>query len=310
MPADVQRYRTAESRVWRSLGVSPVDRKVTLRSGGQLRVQEVGSGSPVVFLHGVGVAGTSWCTLAAALDGHRCILVDRPGCGLSDPIVGGPLRNLGAVQSYADRLLPDVLDALSLDSAAVAATSYGGLFAFRGAATAPERVERIVGYSWTMGAPTRTPPFVARLSGVPAVRSLMTRMPVSRTMLKRMLAQFGMGRALESGAFNDTMLDWMLSLLRDTETFRNDVRSSPKLVTPIRGFNRDVLLADDLLGRLRMPILLLWGQDDPNGGAHEAQAFASKLPNAELMLLPGVEHVPWFDDLDGCVSRTKAFLAA
>ena len=94
----------------------------------------------------------------AGLDGVRCVLVDRPGCGLSDPIVGGPLRDLASVQAYADRLLPDLLDALELDRAAVVATSYGGFFAFRGAATSPERVTRLIEYSWLVGAPSEGEP--------------------------------------------------------------------------------------------------------------------------------------------------------
>jgi 2-hydroxy-6-oxonona-2,4-dienedioate hydrolase len=137
---DIQLYREAERRLWEHIGVTPTERFVALGSGGQVRVQEVGVGPPFVLLHGGSISGTSWATLAAALDDVRCILVDRPGCGLSEPIVGGPLRDLRAVQNYADRLLGDLLDALDLDSAAVGATSYGGLFALRGAAARPERV--------------------------------------------------------------------------------------------------------------------------------------------------------------------------
>ena len=307
---DPEGYRNAERRVWASLGIEPVERTVRLPSGGALRVLEVGEGPPLVFLHGVAVAGTSWSTLAAKLQTSRCILVDRPGCGLSDPIAGGPLMTLQEVHAYADRLLPEILDALELDRAAIASTSYGGLFAFRGAAAAPERVDRIVEYSWMMGAPTRKPPFVARAGGVPGMQSLMTSMPITRRMVKSMLGQFGLRKAIASGAFDDTMLDWVLSLFRDTHTLRNDMRSSPKIVTPIRGFNEDVLLADDLLARLTMPVLFLWGEDDPNGGAEEARTFSTRLPNAELVLLPGAEHTPWFDELDTCVTRTTAFLAA
>ena len=105
MAKDVQSYLDAEQRLWEHVGVTPIERVVTLASGGRLRVQEVGDGPPFVLLHGGSVSGTSWATLASALDGVRCILVDRPGCGLSDPIVGGPLRDLHAVKRYADQLL-------------------------------------------------------------------------------------------------------------------------------------------------------------------------------------------------------------
>lgn len=308
MRKDVQLYLDAERRLWDHVGVVPLERRVTLGSGGQVRVQEVGEGTPFVLLHGGSIAGTSWATLAAALDGVRCILVDRPGCGLSDPIVGGSLRDLPSVQRYADRLLADLLDALELRTAAVGATSYGGFFAFRGAAAAPERVSKLVEYSWLIGAPSEGAPITARLQAVPGVRSLMTRMPMSRGMVKAALRQFGLGRAIDCGAFDDRMLDWAYALLRHTDTLANDVRSSPDLFTPIRGQNNDVLLTDDLLSKLTMPVLFLWGQHDPNGGDAVARTFAPRLPNAELVVVADAEHAPWLDDLETCVSRTLSFL--
>ncbi len=310
MAKDLDRYREAELRLWAKLGVTPVNRRVRLASGGEVRVQEIGEGAPVVFIHGGSIAGTSWCQLAASLEGVRCILVDRPGCGLSNPIVGGPLLDLASVEAYADRLLSDLLDALELERAMVCATSYGGLFAFRGAAAAPERVEKLIEYSWLMGAPTESVPFSARMAGVPGMQALMTRVPMTRGMVKGALRQFGLGRAIDSGAFDDDMLDWAHALLRQTDTLANDIRSSPKVITPIKGFNTDLLLTDDLLSKLTMPVLFLWGEDDPNGGAAIAREFAPRLPNAELVIVPGAEHAPWIDDLETCVSRTQAFLAA
>ena len=209
---------------------------------------------------------------------------------------------------YADHLLGDLLDALDLDTAAVGATSYGGFFGFRGAAAAPERVTRIVEYGWLIGAPSEGAPLMARMAALPGLRSVMTRLPMSRGMVKRALRQFGLGRAIASGAFDDHMLDWAHALLRHTDTLANDVRSSPDVFTPIRGQNLDVLLTDELLAEVTMPVLFLWGEDDPNGGASVARNFASRLPNAELFVVQEAEHAPWLDDLATCVTRTRSFL--
>ena len=308
MARDVDRYLEAERRLWHHVGVTPTERHVTLASGGQVRVQEIGQGPPLVLIHGASIAGTSWATLAAGLDGVRCVLVDRPGCGLSDPIVGGPLRDLGSLEAYADHLLGDLLDALDLDAAAVGATSYGGFFAFRGAAASPERVTRIVEYSWLVGAPSEGAPLTARIGAIPGLRALMTRLPMTRGMVARALRQFGLGRAIDSGAFDDHMLDWAHALLRHTDTLANDVQSSPQVFTPIRGQNRDLLLTDDLLAKVTMPVLFLWGEQDPNGGAAVARPFASRLPRSDLIIIPEAEHAPWLDELDICVSQTRSFL--
>ena len=113
MDDELGRFREAEGRLWHSVGVVPQERRVQLRTGENVRVQETGDGPPVLFVHGASNAGTSWMSLMAALHGFRCIALDRPGCGLSDPIAGGPLHDIDAVESYADALLSDVLDALA-----------------------------------------------------------------------------------------------------------------------------------------------------------------------------------------------------
>ncbi|MEM9565643.1 MAG: alpha/beta hydrolase [Actinomycetota bacterium] len=310
MARNVARYLEAEARLWRHVGAEPTERRVALASGGEVRVQDLGEGPPVVFIHGGSIAGASWCRLVTELPGVRCILVDRPGCGLSEPIVGGPLRDLRSVEQLADRLLGELLDALELDRAGVVATSYGGFFAFRGAASIPERVTRLVEFSWLVGAPSESAPLSARLASLPGMQSLTARLPMTRGMVRTALRQFGLGRAIDAGAFDDVMLDWAHALLRHTDTLANDVASSPTLFTPIGGQNRAVLLSDDLLAELTMPVLFLWGEDDPNGGAAVARSFAPRLPDAELVIVPRAEHAPWLDAPELCASRTRAFLLA
>ncbi len=101
---DPDRYRSAEQRLWRTLGVTPVERSVKLaRTGVTVRLQEVGAGPPVVFVHGASNAGTSWASLAALLGGFRCLLLDRPGCGLSDPLPQ-PLDDSARLAAFADDL--------------------------------------------------------------------------------------------------------------------------------------------------------------------------------------------------------------
>jgi len=137
----------------------------------------------------------------------------------------------------------------------------------------------------------------------------MTRMPMTRSMVKGALRQFGLGRAIDSGAFDDEMLDWMYALLRHTKTMANDLQSTPKVVSPLKGLNKDLLFTDEQLTKLTMPVLLLWGEHDPNGGAAVARSFAPRLPNAELVVLPDAEHAPWIDDPATCAMHTKRFLA-
>lgn len=161
-----------------------------------------------------------------------------------------------------------------------------------------------------MGAPSEGAPLTARLGAIPGMQALITRMPMSRRMVKGALRQFGLSRAIDSGAMDDVMVDWAHALLRHTNTLANDVRSSPQVFTPIRGQNVHLHLGNDVLSKLTMPVLFLWGEDDPNGGAEVAHSFAPRLPNAELVIIPSAEHAPWLDDLETCVARTRQFVSS
>lgn len=78
-----------------------------LRAGNEVRIQEVGDGRPVIFVHGAPVASSSWVLLADALrEEFRCILVDRPGCGLSDPLPNRP-RNHVPVPAMGGKVSQD-----------------------------------------------------------------------------------------------------------------------------------------------------------------------------------------------------------
>ena len=75
-----ERYR----RVWEHDRLQPRERVLELdRPPLRLRVLEVGTGSPVLFLPGSGGAGPGWAPLLAELDGYRCLLLDPPNSGLS-----------------------------------------------------------------------------------------------------------------------------------------------------------------------------------------------------------------------------------
>jgi pimeloyl-ACP methyl ester carboxylesterase len=303
------RYREAERRMWESVGVTPTEQRLRLdRTGATVRVQEVGEGPAVVFVHGVSNSGVSWAQLVAQLDGFRCVVLDRPGCGLSDPLAVGfdDVERLGA---FADALIVDVLDALQLERAHVVATSFGGYMALRGAAAHPDRIDRMVLFGWTVGAPIAKVPVVMRLGSGRAVGRLMAAMPVNERAVRMIFRGIGLRQALEAGRIPQEVLDCFLSLLRDTDTMRNDTRSLPRIMTPLRGMNSSILLPTSLLAKIETPIYWLWGDEDPFGGADVASQFVAQLPKAELELMPGAGHAVWIDDPDHAAKTTRTFLA-
>lgn len=302
------RYRAAEAALWRSLGVAPTERRVSLpRLGTDVRVQELGDGPPVLFVHGASTAGTSWASLAALLPSFRCLLLDRPGTGLSAPLAP-PIKSPAHLVDYADRLVADVLDALAIDRADLVTTSFGGYFGFRFALASPGRVGRIVSLGWTAGAPPGQLPLVMRLGSTPPLGGLLARMPANDATVRRLWRGIGLKEAVDAGRVTDEAVASYVELLRDTDTMRNEVPLGGVFFAGGKITDSRLVLSDDDRARIRAPILFLWGETDPFGGADIARAFVAGFPDARLELIAGVGHAPWMDDAPAIATRVAAFL--
>ena len=297
-------YREAEQRLWRSVGKEPTERTARLeRWSTDVRVQVVGDGPPVLFIHGGPNAGTTWAPLVGQLDGFRCYVVDRPGSGLSAPIAIGRAD----VEPYADHLVAGLLDGLGIDRAHVVASSVGGYFALRSAAATPARLDRMV----QMGAPPFVPgmtlPAFMRLLMIDPVRRLITAAPANRRAGRISLKQIGHGASLKAGRITDELLDWSFSLQRDTDTMRNE-GDLIGTVGSIRGADPSLTLSDSLLRSVTTPTLFLWGDTDPFGSVENARSLVTMMPAARLEVIEQSGHLPWLDDPARLAKATADFL--
>jgi pimeloyl-ACP methyl ester carboxylesterase len=302
MSADVAAYRDAEATFWASSGRSPsAEHHVRLpTTGTTVRVQEVGEGPPVLFLHGGPNSGSTWVPLVAHLDGLRCLLVDRPGTGLSAPypITASNLPRIGA------RLVPELLDGLGIGRAHVVASSFGGHLALRSAAAHPDRFLRMV----QMAAPALIPgdslPLFMRLLAKPSVRRLVNVLPPNERAGRAILRQIGHGASLEADRIPPAFFAWYLALQRHTDTMRNDgdmIGNAIPQVDTIR-------LTDELLASVPVPTLFWWGADDTFGGEEVARHLVAVMPEAKLTMVPHAGHLPWLDDPAAAAAATAAFL--
>jgi 3-oxoadipate enol-lactonase len=104
--------------------------------GFELQYSDVGSGEPLILLHGFAMSGTmQWSQLASALKPeYRLIVPDHRGHGASDKPSGA--------EHYGARMVDDVIalmDHLSIDRARVAGMSMGGLMTLDALARYPSR---------------------------------------------------------------------------------------------------------------------------------------------------------------------------
>lgn len=300
-------YRAAEQVLWRSIGVEPVEWSIHLeRNDVNVRIQEVGRGPPVLFIHGANTSGASWASLAAKLAGFRCLILDRPGTGLSQPL----RRRIDAssLPKIADTLVRDILDALEVATAHLVATSLGGYVALRAAAASPERIDRMVQFSWPVGAPITHLPWALRAMSVPGLSRLAAALPANERSVRMLFRRLGHGDKLEDGRITQADLDCYLAMLRHTDTMRNEIGPARALISPIRGLD-GLLLTDELLSRVSCPTLFIWGGQDVFGSPATARQLVARIPGAELDLMPEAGHSPWLDDLDYCASAVTGFLS-
>jgi pimeloyl-ACP methyl ester carboxylesterase len=303
----VVRYRAAEAVLWRHYGAAPSERVLELSSLGlRVRVQEVGrgaSGTPVLFVHGGPNAGSAFAPLAAAMTGRRCVILDRPGCGLSGPVDydAQPLPRLAAAVVAA------ALDALGIETVDVVGSSFGGAWALWFALAHPERVNRLV----LLGAPALVPQMIVprfmQLMLVPVLGTLLSRMPPSVGGSRWTHRQMGHSAAAVEAAIPLVYWQWGVRLMADTPTMANDLRAIRKVLT--RGRVRpQAELTVDQLRSIAAPTLLYWGDADTFGGADLARATAGLIRHAVLQLEPGAGHLPWLDDPARCAAAVSAFL--
>jgi 2-hydroxy-6-oxonona-2,4-dienedioate hydrolase len=112
----------------------------------RIHYHDVGTGHPIVLLHGSGPGATGWSNFSPNIgylaQNHRVIAVDMPGWGRSDT----PNTTVGW-DPVLD--LMGLLDLLEIDRAALVGNSMGGMTSLGAAVRFPQRVSHLV----TMGAP-------------------------------------------------------------------------------------------------------------------------------------------------------------
>lgn len=243
-------------------------------AGVTLRIRDTGmrTAPAIILLHGFGSSLDTWDSWADALDSeHRVIRFDLPGSGLSAP---DPKHDYHDARSLA--ILSGLLDELRVDTAIVVGNSLGGRIAWKFAAAFPQRVLKLVLISPDGFA---SPGFeYGRQPKVPAMLKLMQYF-LPKAMLRTSLAAAYSDPARLTGAVLDRYYDLLLA-----------AGNRSAMIARMQ----QTVLEDPVaqLRRIAAPTLLLWGERDAMIPYANAADYLRCLPNATLVALPGLGHVP------------------
>jgi pimeloyl-ACP methyl ester carboxylesterase len=298
------RIRVAEQRVFARSGLATAESFHDLGPAGvRVRVLGVGSGQPLVMLHGVTLAAAVWAPWLAYFAGYQVFLVELPGHGLS-----GPVRyRAGAVREHTLRLMDSLLDALGLRAAPVVGHSLGGMFALWYAAARPGRIGSLV----AIGDPAVALPGVTvrmplSLLTVPGLGRATLRTPSPRPVYRMLLGQ-GLSPAAAA-----VMADELVDVLRLAGRRPGNARTVGSLMHAVNGFRRprpESVMTDGELQRVSVPVMFCWGTSDPFLAPAQARPAISRIPGAVLHEVPG-GHGPWLEDPAGCAKLVTSQLTA
>jgi 2-hydroxymuconate-semialdehyde hydrolase len=252
--------------------MTPADEKRRRRtSGGEIAYTDEGDGPPVVLLHGFPQSSFVWRDLAPLLAARfRVIVPDLIGTGDSDKPDGLPL-GLAAQATY----IRELLDGLGVERYAVIGHSVGGgvaqLLALDG-----EGVDAMVLMSSTA--------FDAWPTGL--TREIQRTPPQQRVEL---FVHSGIRSSFRVGMAHPDRLS--------AEQVREYLRpwSGPGNVEAFFRFadamdGNGLAGRDDDLGKLELPVLIFWGEDDAIFPPSVAERLNEAIPTSTLGLLPGCGH--------------------
>jgi pimeloyl-ACP methyl ester carboxylesterase len=240
-------------------------------NGADTAVLTAGEGEPLVFFHGGGVVEGFDCFLPLA-ERFRFIAPYHPGFGSSadDPSVA-------SMQDWVRRSV-ELLDLLGLETVVLAGHSLGAWLAARFAIDHPERVRRLVVAS-AAGLDVPNHP-IANLGAIPPeqVYTLLTNDP--------------------------SIFDGLVQLPLDDAFLAARAREGRSLGQVVPGPFDPILV--ERLGSVRVPTLILWGDDDRIVPVEHAPFWEAALPDARLRIFSGRGHL-LFHETPEAVEAVAAF---
>lgn len=274
----------------------PPSKFITLDNGQQVHVRDTGPrDAPVLLLlHGSSASLHTWEGWADALqDRYRVIRYDQPGHGLTGPQVDNDYSASGFAGTAAM-----VMDELGVDKYVVAGNSMGGWVAWNHALAFPDRVRGVILVD-SSGAPDAAPsklPIGFRLAQSPLMQ------PVMRVFTPRSIIRSSLETTVgDPDSVTDEQVDLYWNMLR---------YPGNREATRRRGEVRRDQATPEEVGRIHVPVLILWGARDTLIPVKAANWFKQALPDSKLIVYSDLGHIPMEEDPARTARDVRQWLAA
>jgi pimeloyl-ACP methyl ester carboxylesterase len=288
-------------------GAAPGARLITV-DGVQCVVAQAGDPNDpaLLLIHGFGGSTFGYRDVMGALAarGWHVIAIDLPGFGLSEKSWERDYSH----KAQATFALA-ALDQLNVDRAVLLGHSMGGNVISWILALAPERVAGLAYIDAAVAQPksgvSSSPSTAEALLGVPPIRRL-TRIVIRSAFTPATFGELLSSAFAVTSAVTPTLVtgyaasaqlrDWDLALL-------GIIRDSAKNSLPDS-------LANLTAAAGKPPTLILWGEADSWVPLRSGEVLRADLPAAEWVVLPGIGHVPFEEDVPTFIGVVGGWLDA
>jgi 2-hydroxy-6-oxonona-2,4-dienedioate hydrolase len=241
------------------------------------RVIEAGSGPAVVFVHGLGARCDRWSGTVNRIGaaGYRAVTFDLPGHGLAtkgDPQAPGDVPGLA-------RYLVALLDTLGIEQAVLVGTSLGGHICAYAATLIPERVPGLM----LVGALGIAPLSPEAAQGIQRSVKATSREEIQGK-LKFVIA--------DDALVTDALIDEEWRINNSPGANASFVRMGNYVVD---GLEHDYVAKELAALYPAEKICLVWGAEDKAVPVSVGEQCRDLLGGAELLLIKGAAHAPYFE---------------
>lgn len=249
----------------------------------------------LILLHGSNSSLHTFEPLVARLgEDYRVISYDQPGHSLTGPHPKDDYSAHGMFEA-----LEAVISAAGVHRFSLGGNSMGGWVAWRYALVHPEKIESLILLD-ASGMPPRSGETLPPLSlGLRIMRNPLLR-PIAEQVTPRAFVKKSLTDAVANkDVATPAMVDRYWELLR----FPGNRRAAALRAVA----DRELAMADKI-GAITAPVLLLWGSEDRLVPVTAATTFKERLPQAEIVVLDGIGHLPMEEAPYETASAIRHFL--
>ncbi|MFD0920330.1 alpha/beta fold hydrolase [Saccharopolyspora rosea] len=263
---------------------------------GVLRYHEAGVGPPLLMLHGSGPGVTGWRNFRGNLpvfaEFFRCLVLEFPGFGVSDPTDEHPMI-------AAPAAVTRFLDGLGLGQVDVIGNSMGGIVAARLATEQPDRVRRLV----TIGGVGRN------LFSPGPGEGLNLLVEFTEDPTREKLVAWLHSMVYDRSLITEELIEERWEQATDPDTLASARRMyGRKALRAAMAASADAPPPWAMLHRITAQTLLTWGRDDRVSPLDMAIVPMRTIPNAELHVFPNCGHWAMIEQKTAWENAVLSFL--